>query len=800
MLDVLIYTDCSAEESVSGRSGFQFHAESAGVTAHDEYVVQERLLHTVPLALPSSDPDRHPPSCAYVSDAGSYYLARGRSIGRTRSGRPGNQLTQAVVAREATDLLPYRPAQLLSCPDWHVEKSPDRLVQGWPTPLVPHPSYQLPGLHDLVGTNPWAREHLPELFTMAEQAFGDPRTKLILVHRDLYELMRWIAVVTLVDDGARALDVSFRAFVEDPLAARYDIVGAHPDLSPNLVPEVAQGVNIVDIPGQRISPCSTSESARLHADWFLRADPFQALEAIEASRRWALSMGPDLAARGAALATGITRPPHRLDDVRDACAVLTALEGADLDEELDGYGDELIDVITQYPPAHGDDPVPLVVALGALRTHGHDGLAAAIATAALEWARSQPSVAAAWAAHASQNTTPIAPLSWPVASELDHERALLAEVLQACPDQDLPAWFAIGAFLNLPLTEVQAVPVAVRLAVYWAEQPDVGAQRGTWLHADTVTQQLAHLLLDRLRAGTPQTLADVAAGRWDWLRTAGGHDVPELDGWLGLARLPTIEPAHRRELLRAAAHVLPSWAARRAVELRDDLAGYAADASVWLGEHHEQLPEDFSDDLADAIDRSIARGDRATYNTLMGVLHDHAGLPAGHRVRDAVEDAIVIRDNRIAAGDARADAVNTPLRALAELRPALLALYADELADLVVHGADQHAVRRLMRATDGALDAAVRAAGSARLRAGSSAVLARLLLLEADGDVASPGVTGALDEFFATRRHAKLRERMADRLPPRAAKLYVQRAERSRGRIVKAVRSLGSGLRGGGER
>ena len=44
MFDVLIYTDCTAEESVNGRTGFQFMAESEGVSPSDEEVVRTGLF------------------------------------------------------------------------------------------------------------------------------------------------------------------------------------------------------------------------------------------------------------------------------------------------------------------------------------------------------------------------------------------------------------------------------------------------------------------------------------------------------------------------------------------------------------------------------------------------------------------------------------------------------------------------------------------------------------------------------------------------------------------------------------
>jgi len=111
--EVAVYTDCAADESISGRTGFQFMAESAGVTPTDEEFIKNGGLHLVPADLSAQDPETHPQTCVYREHTGRLYLSRGRSTGQTLSGRPGNQLTQTIIGG-AGDVLPMRPAQLFS--------------------------------------------------------------------------------------------------------------------------------------------------------------------------------------------------------------------------------------------------------------------------------------------------------------------------------------------------------------------------------------------------------------------------------------------------------------------------------------------------------------------------------------------------------------------------------------------------------------------------------------------------------------------------------------------------------------
>lgn len=66
---------------------------------------------------------------------GRSYLARGKSTGTTNSGRPGNQLTQAIVSSEPDDFIPYRPAQLYGAVNWTLVKAPTQEAVEWVTPI-----------------------------------------------------------------------------------------------------------------------------------------------------------------------------------------------------------------------------------------------------------------------------------------------------------------------------------------------------------------------------------------------------------------------------------------------------------------------------------------------------------------------------------------------------------------------------------------------------------------------------------------------------------------------------------------
>src|SRR5680860_679804 len=106
MLDILIFTDAAAAESLSGSPGFQFVAHSSGATRTDESVVQQRLQHSVPTSIPADDWIQHPDTCVYARTDERMYLSRGQSTGPTLGGRPGNQQTVTLMSSDPYDILP----------------------------------------------------------------------------------------------------------------------------------------------------------------------------------------------------------------------------------------------------------------------------------------------------------------------------------------------------------------------------------------------------------------------------------------------------------------------------------------------------------------------------------------------------------------------------------------------------------------------------------------------------------------------------------------------------------------------
>lgn len=780
MFEVLLYTDCATDESVSGRSGFQFHAESPGATPSDERVVQQRLLYVVPFAASVDDLDRHPPLCAYLRADDGFYLSRGRSTGATLSGRPGNQLTQAVVTRDAADILPLRPAQLYSAPNWRLEKVAGTRVDGWQTPLEVTPEFDVAGLHELATGDPRLASLLPVLLTMGEQAAARPRVKLILRHRDLDTVMRWIALISLFEDAGRALDLSFRAYADDPLADQADIVAVHPDLAPDFRPDSAPTANVVDLETLAHTDIEPTASAQLHASWFLGGDPYEALDAIEASRRWATVLDPDVAARGAGLAARPSSSGERTYAmVQDAYEILTTLATTGMADELEAYGDELVDVIAEHSPANGEDITPVIATVWALHAGRQDKLAADVATACLEWARADDSAAHAWAAsYPASSIAAGATLRWPPEMDLAQPQGLLRDLLESAPDDDLSAWFGIAQTLGLPLANADIAGPIDRLARRWAAEPSLTKIAQAWFHVDALTLALERHLLQALESGNRQTLDDVADGKWQWLR-GDSHDFRGASGlhaWLALEHASRWQEDSYPRILADVAPALPNWAATEFVPRRADVRSYAEDAVQWLAAHPDTVPDGFAEELAAMMLACCDAAEVNSFTDLMSVLEAPQRQIGSPSLRAVLADGAVVKR---AFDDAEAQIRaprNQGLVDLAKANPRMLRLRRKELVPLILEAADHDQARTLLVALSDATRRAVAAQARARFEARDIAAYEACLALE-DGTPGTAGITEALDWLLGSKHREQLADDLRQALSPEGKRRLEQRPE-----------------------
>lgn len=790
MFDILIYTDCAENESLSGRSGFQFTAKSPDASATDEDFVRQRMQHSVPIGMPPADWEQHPPTCAYAVNGGRMYLSRGRSTGATLSGRPGNQLTETIVTGDEFSILPLYPAQLFSAPDWSLTPPGRREVPAWASPLEIAPEFDIPALHALVSADPWASSTLPAFLTMVEQTQGESRVRLVIRHHDQSVVMQWVALASRFLEPEAALRLEFRVFAEDPISTSAHILGAHPDLTPGFDVRrgSAAGVNVVDLEAHESTAVEPSVTATRHAAWFLAGDPFEALEAIEVSTRWAAAMDAGLAVRAAEIAcltpARAVLAPAALRTVLDA---IGALADAGQGDELEAYGDQLVDAVAGVAPTGAPDLLAMVGTVWSLQAIGQTQLAGSLALVALEWAAAQPSSAAAWAA-APGPAGRI--LTWADEESGSHAAGLVGTVLNSAETTDLDRLFTLAATLGVDVDPVALADPVGRLAGRWRHDPGLTPQAGTWLHSGVVYAELRRGLAAALDLGEADAVASLRAGQWDWmLSTPGALDATEpMAPWLAARAARSASAAERADILRSVAPLAPDWAWSLFLETGTSLD--PEETAAWIQVHGSLAP-----DLAERIERLLAAtASDGPWQRRGGVFLEELSRRPPSGMTSGLAQAVTDH-RRIGAlfAAALADRTKVPNAALTQLGRdypgSLTALYAEPIVDCLIECSDVAGAFALTKGGDQLVAAALDARLESGLRAGDQHFLVAALALFSEApDDWSALVKKTLDAVWDDSATEPVRARMIATLPAAWDPIldaYVK--GQGRGRIARGV-------------
>ncbi len=689
MFDVLIYTNCLERQSINGLAGWQFAAASAGATNADQDYLRSHQ-HAVPDLLPARDWTNHPPTCTYTYDGKRHYLSRGKSTGMAGI-RYGNQLTQSIVTDSAIDILPNRPAELFSAPNWNLSMPVSNEVEQWPAPLETADDFAIEQLRSLV-EEPWAKDLLPALLTMVESATAERRTKLIIKHSDQRLVLRWIALATRFLDAEAALAVEFRVFAENPVGVPGTIVGAHPRLSPTLTVTSAraQAVNLVDLEAREWTEVPLPASAQRHAAWFLTHDPYEALDAVETSRRWARAMDAETAARAVEVACfGSTSIGPTRESAALATTALTALARSGQADELDAWGESLLESVADYAPAPSDDILPLAECLWSLIDARRTDLAQTAVLKALEWAATYPDAAAAWAQRhrATQRT---GYFEWTDGEAQRDGADKLRDLLTHAIDQNLSAIFVLGRWLGTAVPP-EANPAIHRLAELWVSRPDLQRDTNQWVNREAVVIEARQVLTERLAAGEPAAIDGLRSGSWDWLDQNSGQVTASdpLSPWLATRTLARLPSSARPKLIRQLRGLPPdAWG----LAVSDDQGRIdLREAAAWL---------------------EVAPMDRNLESAIVAALRERSGQVGGKR---ALLDTLVSHDVNIgtkelqgakarhrqalsAFGDAVAQASSNRNAALGTLRGMIAAtslLYGPEITRVLLDCQDNEGARAL---------------------------------------------------------------------------------------------------------
>ncbi|WP_026414948.1 hypothetical protein [Actinomadura oligospora] len=225
----------SARRGPTGRSGFQFVAETPGlpdgtrarITPHVSY----RPPPEAPLSPADDELDQFPVSLLYDRVDGRPLLLRCRYLGRDYSGRYGNFFAHAVVA-EPDELEGVRPVEL-----WHAPLWTDSPASETDLPevdeLVPDEGLDPESLAAWLASEADPDEAFGRLARIVDAVvavLGRGHGRVVLVSSDIELVARWIAVVSYSLPVAAASALSFVTYSADPDGAPQRLVGTTPDV------------------------------------------------------------------------------------------------------------------------------------------------------------------------------------------------------------------------------------------------------------------------------------------------------------------------------------------------------------------------------------------------------------------------------------------------------------------------------------------------------------------------------------------------------------------------------------------
>ncbi|CUR58045.1 conserved hypothetical protein [metagenome] len=593
--DVATYTDVVASEAIDGVDGFNFQSVSPGVTGVDQQKIRQSLLHrVVPSWALEHPPLVHPATCAYVVQDGRFYLSRGKSTGDTNSGRPGNQITQAIITSDPDDFVPYLPAQLYGAVDWTLEKAPASASDTWVTPLEIRPEFEVAALEALVTSDDWAASVLPHYLTMIDAAVGAEPKKLVLIHDDLDVVMQWIALGTLFVDADAARVLQFRALVDDPWRADAVLVGVSPDFGRSEL----SAANVLDLTQQSLPNIEPSASARVRAAWLLEQGADDALNAIEIARRWEPILGADLA-NDAARVVGLPEAVTLGQSAWQASMASTEqLAVAGLRDDLALYAEELCDATSGYGPTITEEFALAGRAIRRAHDLEVDELASGMIVPTLEALTAAPTNIEAFARELSGSAVPV---RWESTESRVAASAFVGELLDSAPAAALSDLFTATRVVGVPVAEPTLSTAVQRLATAWADDPSLGRTSWQhWLAGQAVLATAVQRLVESLRCGDDASLAALLRGDWDFI--VPHTDDSNLHGWLNAAKLARISVDDRDEQVGLTTRIpAEAW---RVVLAGSSVPKHARLWTTWIIYHG--FPEEMAATLKAAIRDALA--------------------------------------------------------------------------------------------------------------------------------------------------------------------------------------------------
>ncbi|MDQ3152487.1 MAG: GTPase-associated protein 1-related protein [Actinomycetota bacterium] len=546
----LYYTDCRPGQGLRGGAGFQFQSVSSGVGHDAMTLVQRSALYEAPVAWMREHRavDSYPPSLTHVFD-GMYVTARGVYLGAEANGvREGNQFTHAVTTVDPEDYGLIRPAQLWDAPWWSVQPATSTECD----PIAAQPEqgpWGIDAIREWVLGQPDAEDWLVAVSSAFDRAQGPKRRRVLFVGEDAAAILGWIAAGTLLLPQSRALRLGFRVFATNPQYSQHDVLGLHPDWAGSFANPDRDGEFVVfSLDSGKHSVVEHTEAAAYWAPRFLRADPFDVVDAIELAHEFAWQRHHRVDASATVLDAR-----SGSDDQRASVVVVLGEPVAD-EQQASGLAgwlagqpplalEDIVEPVARAVLAASTDASTLGELDGAARLHGlRDGLAGQIRGALL--AAEIDEIVSGRRAGVDAEPLPRHNLT-------PAERLAAAEVVERAaaliPPDRMDLLLRTSTRFDLEPTVPKFRDAAHRFVTWWADHPAAGLDPSRW--------PCRAMLIDQLRDELAQRPDSVLRGavREHWWRILlpVADPVSPLDAGVAAAAMERGRPEVQRGVLDA---------------------------------------------------------------------------------------------------------------------------------------------------------------------------------------------------------------------------------------------------------
>ncbi|MFG2986641.1 GTPase-associated protein 1-related protein [Streptomyces sp. NPDC048258] len=244
----LYYTSC--EHGLSGFSGFQFNAVSAGVTVETRQAVEALAGYEPPRSLVESDTpellERCPVNLCYRP-----YDREGRRatalcvryVGRDSARRFGNYFAHALHSED------FRAAgggmlgiELWNSPVWTRTVSPSTEIPALAAP-APGP-LGVPAVREFLRGHPHA-DRLPDLLAAVFAALTE-HGSVVVIDRSTERIAHWFAAISYLLPPPLARGLSFATYVFRPARSRLHLIGTVPEAQLDFGPDDEAAYTVFD--------------------------------------------------------------------------------------------------------------------------------------------------------------------------------------------------------------------------------------------------------------------------------------------------------------------------------------------------------------------------------------------------------------------------------------------------------------------------------------------------------------------------------------------------------------------------